>query len=189
MYARFDSGLFASVLLHPSCIHISLPSMQGFQTRFTFLNVQCLGEFAELRKLTIGFVTPVCLSVRLKQLDPPLERFSWNLMFENFFRKYIEKIQVSSKSVENNGWTFVHLWKYLVEFFIEWDTLQTKLWRNSEYTFNLIFVVPCIMLYSGEISTTRCNSCVFLFAMALLYMFRVTISPIIRSTMLYMATG
>ena len=27
----------------------------------------------------------------------------------------------------------------------------------------------------------------FLFAMALLYMFRVTISPIIRSTMLYMA--
>jgi len=29
----------------------------------------------------------------------------------------------------------------------------------------------------------------FLFAMALLYMFRVTISPIIRSTMLYMATG
>ena len=29
----------------------------------------------------------------------------------------------------------------------------------------------------------------FLFEMALLYMFRVTISPIIRSTMLYMATG
>ena len=29
----------------------------------------------------------------------------------------------------------------------------------------------------------------FLFAMALLYMFRVTISPIISSTMLYMATG
>ena len=29
----------------------------------------------------------------------------------------------------------------------------------------------------------------FLFAMALLYLFRVTISPIIRSTILYMATG
>ena len=29
----------------------------------------------------------------------------------------------------------------------------------------------------------------FLFAMALLYMFRVTFSPIIRSTMLYMAIG
>jgi len=29
----------------------------------------------------------------------------------------------------------------------------------------------------------------FLFAMALLYMFRVTFSPIIRSKILYMATG
>ena len=47
---------------------------------------------------------------------------------------------------------------------------------------NLIFVVPCIMLYNGEISPTRCNNCVFFSAMALLYMFRVTISPIIRST-------
>ena len=26
---------------------------------------------------------------------------------------------------------------------------------------NLIFVVPCIMLYSCEISPTRCNNCVF----------------------------
>ena len=33
-----------------------------------------------------------------------------------------------------------------------------------------------------EISPTRCNNCVLFFAMALLYMFRATISPIIRST-------
>ena len=26
----------------------------------------------------------------------------------------------------------------------------------------LIFVVPCIMLYSDEISPTRCNNCVFI---------------------------
>ena len=42
---------------------------------------------------------------------------------------------------------------------------------------------------SCEISPTRCKIAFFLFAMALLYMFRVTISPIIRSTMLYVATG
>ena len=48
--------------------------------------------------------------------------------------------------------------------------------------FYLIFVVPSIMLYSSEISPTRCNNCVLFFAMALLYMFRATISPIIRST-------
>ena len=46
----------------------------------------------------------------------------------------------------------------------------------------LIFVVPSIMLYSSEISPTRRNNCVFFSAMALLYMFRATISPIIRST-------
>ena len=28
--------------------------------------------------------------------------------------------------------------------------------------FFLIFVVPCVMLYSGEISPTRCNNCVFI---------------------------
>ena len=47
---------------------------------------------------------------------------------------------------------------------------------------SLIFVAPCVMLYSSEISPTRCNNCVLFFAMALLYMFRATISPIIRST-------
>ena len=35
----------------------------------------------------------------------------------------------------------------------------------QEYSVNscmyLIFVVPCIMLYIGEISPTRCNNCVF----------------------------
>ena len=46
--------------------------------------------------------------------------------------------------------------------------------------FILIFVVPSIMLYSSEIQDA---TIAFSFsAMALLYMFRVTISPIIRST-------
>jgi len=42
-----------------------------------------LGAFTKLRKATISFVLSVCLSplgiVRL-----PLDRFSWNLVFENF---------------------------------------------------------------------------------------------------------
>ena len=42
-----------------------------------------------------------------------------------------------------------------------------------------MFVVPCIMLNS-EINPTRCNSCVY--SSQSLYMFRVTIPPIIRST-------
>ena len=45
---------------------------------------------------------------------------------------------------------------------------------------NLIFVVPCIMLNS-EINPKMQQLRLF-FTMALLYMFRVTIPPIIRST-------
>ena len=47
---------------------------------------------------------------------------------------------------------------------------------------NLIFEVPSIMLYSSK-KVQQDATIAFLFsAMALLYMFRVTISPIIRST-------
>ena len=53
---------------------------------------------------------------------------------------------------------------------------------NKIHVTNLIFVVPSIMLYSSEISPTRCNNCAFILRNGLLYMFRVTISPIIRST-------
>ena len=34
--------------------------------------------------------------------------------------------------------------------------------NRSDNQQSLIFVVPCIMLYSGEISPTRCNYCVFI---------------------------
>ena len=46
----------------------------------------------------------------------------------------------------------------------------------------LIFVVPSIMLYSSEISPTRCNNCVFILRNGFTLHDRVTISPIIRST-------
>jgi hypothetical protein len=42
------------------------------------------GAFAKLRKRTIGFVVPVCPSVRMEQLSSPLCLFSWNLVFEHF---------------------------------------------------------------------------------------------------------
>jgi len=57
-----DSALFASGLLHPSCVHVSLPCMQIVQTRMTFINLQFLGEFAELLKIYY-WLGRVCLSV------------------------------------------------------------------------------------------------------------------------------
>ena len=59
---------------------------------------------------------------------------------------------------------FVHLWLYLVQFFLEWETFRDKIIEKikTHILFNLILVVPCIMLYSGEISPTRCNNYVFI---------------------------
>ena len=45
-------------------------------------------------------------------------------------------------------------------------TIIFLIFRNTrlcvtDCDFNLIFVIPCIMLYRGEISPTRCKNCVF----------------------------
>ena len=52
----------------------------------------------------------------------PLDRFSW-IWYFSIFRKSIEKIKVSLKSEKNNViyWnTNVHIWSYLMHFFLKW---------------------------------------------------------------------
>jgi hypothetical protein len=52
-----------------------------------------------------------------------LDRFSWNLIFEDFFVKFVEKIHVSLKSVKNNryiAWRPIYIfWSYFAHFFLE----------------------------------------------------------------------
>jgi hypothetical protein len=71
-----------------------------------------------------------CLSVRLHRTTRlPLDEFSWNLIFEDFSKICSGKIQVSLISDKNNGYlymTYIPLWKYLAEFFLEWEMFQTK---------------------------------------------------------------
>ena len=70
------------------------------KSRFCFL-----GAFAKLRKATISFVMPVRLSVRPHRTTRlPLDGFSWNLIFEDITKIYLEKIKVSLKSDNNNGY-------------------------------------------------------------------------------------
>jgi len=88
-----------------------------------------------------SFCLPVCLSVRPSVLPHaptrfPLEGFSWNLIFEYFFRKSAEKIQVWLKSDKKRCMkTFVYLWHYLAEFFLKWEIFQTNLWRKPKQIF------------------------------------------------------
>ena len=55
-----------------------------------------------------------------------------------------------------HSFPWISVWKYFVEIL----TFSLKL--HLMFTIFLIFVVPSIMLYSSEISPTRCNNCVFI---------------------------
>ena len=70
-----------------------------------------LGAFAKWRKATVSFVIPVCLSVclsvcpsvRLEQLRPHLTDF-YEISYLNIFQKSVERIRISLKSDENDGY-------------------------------------------------------------------------------------
>ena len=53
------------------------------------------------------------------------------------FRKPIEKIQVWIKSDKNNGdmKTYLHLWQYLTQFFLEWEMFQTTVVKKIKTHF------------------------------------------------------
>jgi hypothetical protein len=78
-------------------------SQYHFKGRFKIL-LKSLGAFTKLRKMTTSFIRfvhlPVCLCVYgTSKLS--WDRFSWNLIFEDFY-KTVEEIQVCLKSVKTN---------------------------------------------------------------------------------------
>jgi hypothetical protein len=107
-----------------------------------FLCLLFLGAFAKLRKVTMAFVTsPVCPSIGLSVclslcLCPhgttqlPLDGFSWNLIFEYFWKICREN---SSFITTWEEWpllymkTYVHLWYYLAQFFLHEKNFRQKL--------------------------------------------------------------
>jgi hypothetical protein len=109
-----------------------------------------LSRFAELRKATIIFVMSVCLSVRVHGTTRlPLDRFSWNLIFECFLT-FSKKIQASLKCDRNNGYfTWRHIYIYdnmSLKFFIM-ESISDKSCRgrhNTNFVFSNFFpnIVP-----------------------------------------------
>ena len=71
--------------------------------------------------------------VRMEQVG-----FQWTDFHENLclstFQKSLEKIQVWLEYDKNNGLylkTYVHLWHYLAELFLEWEIFKTYLQKKS----------------------------------------------------------
>ena len=66
-------------------------------------SIQFLSAFAKSLKATISFVISVRPSVRPHvRTRPPLERFSWNLIFECFSKNCLEYSSFCLKSDKNN---------------------------------------------------------------------------------------
>jgi hypothetical protein len=101
-----------------------------------------LGAFAKLRKATVAFL----MSVRSHgETRLPLDGVSWNLIFE-FFRNSCRENSSFLKMRRDQRalymQTYVHLWYYLAEVFLEWGLFQIKsitffrkscrLWDNVE---------------------------------------------------------
>ena len=92
-----------------------------------------------MRKATINLV----MSVRLSTCPHGTSRyhwgdFKWTYCF-SIFRKSVEKIKVSLKYDKNNWyftWRPIYIfWSYLVQFCLEWEMFQTKLYKNSKHAF------------------------------------------------------
>jgi hypothetical protein len=81
-----------------------------------------------LWKEATSFVMSVYPSVRTEQPGSHWTDFHEIWYLSNFFRKSVEKIQVSLKPDNNNGLYMKINWKlrsYLAEFFSDWEMFQT----------------------------------------------------------------
>jgi hypothetical protein len=119
-----------------------LPPIEG-QGKLTYLmqcpwlyrqHYQFLGAFAKLRGATINSVMSVRLSVRLfvrplGKARHPLDRFSWNFIFE-YFSKICWKKKFHYNRTRITGAlheTNLHFWSYLIQLFVELKMFLKKL--------------------------------------------------------------
>ena len=87
-----------------------------------------------------------------------------------FVEDLLEKVTDESRQKHQESWEMfiIILNIYFRKSYRKHPTKDTILRSYGQcYSVNLIFVVPCIMLYNCEISPTRCKNCVLFFAMAL----------------------
>jgi hypothetical protein len=102
--------------------------------RFVTGSIFVFKRVRKLRKATIDCVMSVCPSAWNSSYCTEFREI-WYL---NIFRKSVDKIQVSLKSDEINGyctWKPPYIMIYVSQFVLEWGTFKQKLQRKSEHTF------------------------------------------------------
>jgi hypothetical protein len=83
----------------------------------------------------------VFLSVGHGKIRLPLDRFSWNLVFEYFFLKSFEKTEISLKSARNNGyftWSPIYIFITSLSFLLRMKNASDKIYGENQST-NIFF--------------------------------------------------
>ena len=91
-----------SHLILKTPVKIGKHTAPSTSTFVTIANYKFLSASANLWNSTTVFYTSVRPSVHVTLL--PLDGFSWNLIFEYFFRKTVQKIQIKLKPDKNIGY-------------------------------------------------------------------------------------
>jgi hypothetical protein len=101
-----DHGAF--IFKATQCSWSVVTSRNGVASEKTRIFNVYLGAFSKLQKTSVSFVmsvhSSVRLSIRMEQLVSHWTDFDKIQYYSFFFRKSVEKIQVSLKSYKNNGY-------------------------------------------------------------------------------------
>jgi hypothetical protein len=124
-------------------------SKNPINTTITLPNIRRVRRFAKSDyQLRHVFMLSVLPSARGN--SAPTRRIFMKLDIWVFLEKSAEKTAVSSKSEKNNGYftwrpIYVHLWRYLAEFFLQCAMFQTKVVEKIKARFYVKKLFPKIL--------------------------------------------
>jgi len=119
---------------------------------------QFVGTLAKLRQATVSFVISVCLSVwssvclsvrmvKSATTEEIIIRLNVWVFFENLSRKLNFRENLTRTTLALHK-AYVHLWQYLAEFLLEWETFQScRENQNTHFVFKTLFmkIVPFVI--------------------------------------------
>ena len=102
-----------------------------------------LDAFAKLRKATISFITSVCSSAwnNSAPTGRSVMKFN-NWAFSKLCRQKWSLIKIREEQRVLYTEMFSHLWQYLDEFFVEWETFEMEVVEKikTHFMFSILFV-------------------------------------------------
>ena len=151
---HFKNGAISSTLL------LGAKSRNTWILKLTAVTTSTLassGAFAKLRKAAISFVMSVRLSIRTEQLGSHWTDFheiSYLRIFRKICRENSSLIEIWQERVLYVE-TYVHLWQYLAEFFLERDIAEKVVEKTkTHFVFSIFFPPENRAVYENKWNNT-----------------------------------